>query len=433
MSGLIFDLEWPGRTLDYPEETATFAAVKAFVLGRNLTRSFSARLNTRRERLNVPTYPLALGIAQEWWTLLHETDRGQPDVREDFWARHRLDVYLRGFLFPPIALWSAGREAIAIATSPADDPANTSPIEFLERLPERAFLPRFEVEAALSDLVEATLGRLGLRSVPAGALCEAWDRVRGSLADPMERAYCEAAGRLGLDPYDPDAPDLTPLATRLSEGLFASLCEASALDEIRPAVEFATAQLLRLKDAPKVQVGAFPAPQQPDLSRHAAIDGYEAARLLRSRLGLGDDPRAAVRQLLGPAADHDPILLPNRVPTVEGIAVRASDEMRAVVVARDQGQQRFRLCRAAYLAWTAGHDVELGVTVARTRAQQASRTFGAELIAPEAFLRERAGAHGLTTDDVDDLAKELDCSTWLILDQVRNHDIGFRGGGGGTP
>ena len=362
--------------------------------------------------------------------LLHETDRDQPAGREDFWARHRLDAHLHGFLFPPVALWSAGREAITIVTPPTDDPAKTSPIEFLERLPERVFLPRFEVEAALSDLIEATLSRLNLRHASAGALREAWDRVLGSLADPMERVYCEAAGRLGLDPHDPDTPDLTSLAAPLSEGLFATLCEASAPDEIKLAVEFAAAQLPRLKDAPKIEIGAFAAAQPPDLTRHAAIDGYEAARLLRNRLNLSDDPKTAVGRLLGPVADHDPIFLPNRVPAVEGIAVREYDEMRAIVVARDRGQQRFRLCRAAYLAWTAERDVEFGVTVARTRAQQASRTFGAELIAPAEYLRERAGTHGLTSDDVDDLARDLDCSTWLILDQVKNHDIGFRGGTG---
>lgn len=426
MSGIVFDLEWPERSLDYPEETATFAAVKAVVLGRVLTRSFSARRTTRRERVNVPTYPLALGIAEDWWALLHETDRGQPDAREAFGMRHRLDTYLRGFLFPPLALWSAGQEAVAVATPVADDPAGTAPIEFPDRLPERGFLPRFEVEAALSDLIEATLERPGLTGAPAEALRAAWERVRGSLADPMERAYCEAAGRLGLDPYDPDGPDLAPLAAPLSESLFASLCEASALDEIRPAVAFACAQVPRLKDAPTVAVGEFAAPPAPDLALRAADDGYEAARLLRARLGLGDDPKAAVRRLLGKVADQDPVSLPGRVAAVEGIVARASGEMRAIVVARSRGQQRFRLCRAAYLAWTAERDGELGVTVARTRAQQASRTFGAELMAPAAFLRERAGAHGLTSDDVDDLAQELECGTQLIEDQVRNHDIGVR-------
>ncbi len=173
-------------------------------------------------------------------------------------------------------------------------------------------------------------------------------------------------------------------------------------------------------------MGAFAASPPPDLACRAVGDGYEAAGLLRERLGLGDDPKAAVCRLLGKVADRYPVPLPGRVAAVEGIVARGSGEMRAVVVARRLGQQRFRLCRAAYLAWTAERDGELGVTVARTRARQASRTFGAGLMAPAASLRERAGAHGLTSDDVDDLAQELECGTQLTQDQVRNHDIGGR-------
>lgn len=426
MSEAFFDLEWLERTLDYPEETATFASVKAVVAGRILTRSISSRRNTRRDRVHVPTHPLALGIAQNWWALLHETDRGLPATRDAFRARHRLDAYLSGFLFPPMALWSVGSGALAVATPAMDDPAQSAPLAFLERLPDRSFLPRFEIEAALSDLIEATLERPGLLGGCGETLREAWGRVRDSFSDPSERAYCESAGRLGFDPYDPDGPDLTVLAAPLPESLFADVCEASTIPELGTAVESAATQRLHLRDAPTVDVEAFAEPPPQDLTRMAAFDGYEAARLLRRRLSLDDDPRIAVRRLLGPAADRDPILLPSRVPVIEGVVARDSGQMRAVVAARTRGQHRFRLCRAAYLAWTSRQHVELGITVARTRSQQASRTFGAELIAPAAYLRERAGAHGLTSDDIFDLAAELECDPQVVLDQAENHDIGLR-------
>jgi hypothetical protein len=102
--------------------------------------------------------------------------------------------------------------------------------------------------------------------------------------------------------------------------------------------------------------------------------------------------------------------------------------MRSVVVGQRKDQRLFRLCRAAFLAWMADDQAELGVTTANTRAQQASRAFGAELMAPAAFLREWAGNEVLTPDDVEDLGRELKCSSWIIQHQIENHHIGMRGG-----
>jgi hypothetical protein len=102
--------------------------------------------------------------------------------------------------------------------------------------------------------------------------------------------------------------------------------------------------------------------------------------------------------------------------------------MRSVVVGQRKDQRRFRMCRATFLAWMAEDGADLAITTSNTRAQQASRAFGAELMAPESFIRGRAGNDGLTPDDVEELGRELSCSTWIIQHQIENHQIGMRGG-----
>jgi hypothetical protein len=426
MNRLVFDLEWLGRVLDLPEETATFAALRLTIGNRILTRSLDTRLSTVRERVHVPTFALALGIAQNWWRLLYEVDRESPGHRASFEAFHALEGFLPGYAFPPVGVWSGGIGAVAVGLFSADRP-DVSPLEFLERPGDPFFIAREDAEADLAALIDATLARTGLTGDSRSELAQAWDSVRASLDDPSERAYCESAGRLGLDPYDPDAPDLTAWADQFSEPLFADICEAATIEQMEPTVEFVTRQLPHLREAATIDVTGFPSPPRLDLSQPAAWAGYEAARRLRSSLKLGDNPKIAVSRLLGKGAEGAGLQRPGRLP-IEGVLSRSDGTMRSVVVGQRKDQRRFRMCRATFLAWMAEDGADLAITTSNTRAQQASRAFGAELMAPESFIRGRAGNDGLTPDDVEELGRELSCSTWIIQHQIENHQIGMRGG-----
>ena len=97
--------------------------------------------------------------------------------------------------------------------------------------------------------------------------------------------------------------------------------------------------------------------------------------------------------------------------------------MHVLVAARSARQQRFRMCRAVYLGWRAGSNVEAAATRAITWRQQASRAFGAELLAPAKLLKERAGKAGLTKVSVERLASEWMCPPRAIVHQAQNHKI----------
>lgn len=429
---LEFDAEWvAGPPGSHPEEFAALARLRVVLADSTLTRNMDRVRGMTRERLNVAMAPLAEGLATSWWPLLYEPRRAAAsrDVDADFEGRHRLDALVAGFVFPPLRVASMGAESVLVEGL-AQDAADRA-ISRLELIPGTVGRPvevaREDVEGALAEVVVGTLSRLGGSS--AGArLADAWSRVSASLADLGERAFCESAGRLGLDPYDPEVPDLARLADGLSDRLFADVCEAALPEEVSEAARFAQEQVMRLPGGQVVDLGALGAPPSPDLSRQAWRDGYEAARLARERLTGSQDDLAsadvASRWLPPTSAGH--IEVRDWQP-VEGLARRIDARARVVVAGRSDAQRRFRVARSAYIAWSAPPGQDFALTVARTRVQQASRAFAAEWLAPAALLRSHAaGRRGLSQDDVEELAARQGCDPQVIRDQAYNHGIGLR-------
>ena len=62
-----------------------------------------------------------------------------------------------------------------------------------------------------------------------------WSRIGETLSGAAEIAYCKAAGRLGLDPYDPETPDLDPFSKGLDPKLFEDISDAADLRELGDA------------------------------------------------------------------------------------------------------------------------------------------------------------------------------------------------------
>jgi hypothetical protein len=261
-----------------------------------------------------------------------------------------------------------------------------------------------------------------MRSIEHKELSDIWDRVLDSIADSEERSYCITAGRLGLDPYDPDNPDLTTFSKGISSTLFGDVCEAARIDELREATEWIEKCERLLREFPKIQISQYGPPLETDLSIKAWEEGYRAAHTLRTSLGLAhDDPDRTLNLLFDGTLDNYPSVLPGGPSSIEALARRVDGHMQVGVHKGPPQRHRFHACRAAYLAWRCGDGQEAGVTVAKTRRQQASRAFAAELLAPAKLLRERAGQHGLTPDDIDAIAIEFRCPDWVIIHQAENH------------
>jgi hypothetical protein len=421
---MLFDWKWLRAEFDDVVETSSFASLKVTINEETISRVFDAVSGGERDRINVALYPLALALAKNWWSLIYEPRKSNED-RSPIEARHSLDAYMNGFVFPMLTLWSGGDDAIAIE-HPAI-PHRFSNLEFLSNSSAFSTSPRNEIEANLFELVQSVVARL-----PNGAGSElrfAWDRIRESLGNAEEREYCEASGRLGIDPYDPDSVDVSLFAEGLSKNLFEDICEATNPTEMVEAVRWAKDGVNSLNDFPEIEISGFGTMPTRDPRQRSYVHGYEAARQIRRNLGLDEQsPRRVVDRIFGEAVRADaPALGANHPFSIEAIAGRQNGTMRAAIPATSARQRRSRLCRASYLAWKTSEGDRSAITTGSTLDQQASRAFAAELLAPATWLREKAPPDGLTPEHIETLAEEAVCPEPTIIWQAYNNEIPLRG------
>ena len=245
---------WLENGLDDGDEASTFARVRLSVGTAVLTRNLSARGGGTSEAINIPLLPFAQSIANSWWRLLYEPFRS--GAGSSFKARHRLDVPMHGYIFPKIALCSGGDETLLTAW--AQSPEEHARIEFLTPAstgPE--VLERAQAEEELMDVVEAVLERLDPKAASHEELASAWDRVKASIGDRDELAYCRAAGRLGLDPYDPSTPDLTLFKQDISDTVFDDISDAVFVEELLETTAWLREANVTWRQAPQIEVETF--------------------------------------------------------------------------------------------------------------------------------------------------------------------------------
>jgi hypothetical protein len=422
---MAFQWKWLRGEFDDLTEAKSFAAFRIDLDGDIITRLYDRIAEGERDTVNVVLYPLALAIAENWWTLLYEP-RKSDESNSLTEVRHSLDSYMNGFVFPALTLWSGGDDAITFE-HPSVRPQYTN-LEFLPATSNITNLPRNDVEDDLFELVRAVIER-----TPEGAagtnLRDAWNRVLDSLQDRDEREYCKAAGRLGINPYDPDAEDISGLAEGLSEQLFSSICEAARPAEVRIATDWARESTRNLNIFPNVEIAHFGTMPERDPRGKIWIHGYDAARVVRQNLRLeGLNPRRVIDSIFGPAVRADtPAVEGARPLALEAVVNRTNGAMRVAIPTTPARLRRSRLCRASYLAWKTDEGESSAVTTATTLDQQASRAFAAELLAPVELLKELAGQDGLTSEKIEAFAEENVCPEPTIIWQAHNHEIPLRG------
>ncbi len=423
---------WRSGNYDDPAEAATSAEVTVGVGMHSLSSIQDPDTNEVAFGARLPAIILAQGVARNWWRLLYEPQhvferRQEPDLRFD--ARHRLDSFTPGYVFPPIGIWSGG-ETVMIGTFWADKRFHNK--SFILP-PRQSFwsVGRGPAEEALGAFIMSVLERLG-PAMPAHAELKAeWDRIVHSTHDGEERDWCTNAGRLGLDPYSGDTPDLSRLGAGLSGQLFADVCEAGNPRDINRTCDWVRSTTARFRSIPPISMRAFGGAPYRDLTGPGWKNGREGVTLLRDRLRLPLDPIQALKGIFD-GADQAAEYRSNDNDTgageVEGVGKRTDRrEIKTVVPARSVRQQRFRMCRTVYLAWRAGSEGEFAATPADTWRQQASRAFAAELLAPAKLIEERYRKTGLNNHTVERLANEWLCPPQIIVHQAKNNGIEVKG------
>lgn len=427
-----FEIDWqPTGPNAAPEESATVADLRVVIGDNNACVNMQPRRrgkktgavtrgNVRREdHVTVSVYPLAEEIALGWWRLFGARDE-----------RLRLIDGRAGYALPDVQLAFDG----------CGFDATSQPIEYQN--PEVAFtcrsaerLSRAAAESALTDFVEQVQDRLAASNVWAG-LQQRWRRVLASRQDAGESAFCEAAGALGLDPYNiRDEPAAfianagalfrgEPLAELLSGLRSSSKRAGRAGDDV----------LAWLRSAEARPAGSSRLPGIDDLRdgmaeiRQAAANrmpwwgGYRCARAARSQLNIGTGERLQVPGLAA-RLDGGAFHIAGSVAGVRAV-VEMRDDATRVHLRRVNSRYRdsselFAFARAIGDAVANPPAERSPVNDLRDAARQATgRAFAAEFLAPveEVLSMQEDGK------DQSEMAEHFGVAKDLVERQLQNQE-----------
>lgn len=422
---------------DDPLEQQTWAAVRIYARGRCVTRWLDRDFQQEIDAVYIPAFPLARWVVMNWWALLNEPCRDElppsPHAlwteREHAWLqRHCLRSAESGLFLPRLSIWNNGRYLSAHWIADADNSYLTMPGTFLYG--SIAAIDFQEAEDAFRSFVGTVLRWIeDSTDLRAARLRANWEAITN--ADPQEVAFCRAAGRMGLDPYDISAwpTGLVELLETLSEEnpspIVTDFLSSAAVENAAPLWKWVN----QAQQTGNLGPAAAPSPLPLELDTYAAGQaGVSAAHRLRQQLGIDNPPLPSVEGVaneigLGPIVYEDYNHLP-------GTSIRAAVGWqaggKAVVLGPkppSMESQRFLLARGLFHATFMCQRGARLITRAHDWDQQASRGFAAELLAPRAALAAAIPAdldEDERADVITSLAERYRVHPELVRRQLQN-------------
>lgn len=410
---------------------ATVGRLRINVADQIATR-FESDRGDSGDSVELPVYYLANWVATNWWALLYEpkkfedpkkTEDYDRDAERDYLTRHWIGTARNGFALPDLSIVPAG-DRIEIVGRPAY--LRFSRITFLEEI--FSSFETAEVRNALSKFVDQVITRLNESGVKDTTLHTAWSSVCQTTAEAEE--FCKLIGALGLSPYD-ENPEIEAILDQLSKNLprtmLHDLCQASDAARFSKMAGLAQAAFEAAAKSQEVSLEAlseidFPADSSPAAFRW----GLEAVKRVREHFGIGArDPMGgdAFFEYLKIDPVAQPAINDGNNYSVSAAVERQDAQMKMALLEQAEAQRRFAAARAAFLGWASNSRTSRFVTAARTRDQQASRAFAAELLAPIAYIRSKAQNRLLSNFGIEKTARELGVSAAVVAYQARNNRL----------
>lgn len=426
MSDGLFKFSWkaPGSH-DAPEIEQTLADMEIRIEDHAITRIFDRRAGSYRDSIYVSLYPLAEWAVANWWFLFAEPDcpirrtGGTSPI-----PRHSLRAAGDGFLFPDLRFWWEG-ETVQLSWDRCGSPHDS--VEFVSH--GRLAVPRHVLASDLARVVQSVVDRLAGRGIHDTWLQDSWTILQNSIADPDERAFCEASASLGVDPYT-----ISDDSATLVQELFESVPARIASDLAESIEEGTLAQGINwLREGLRIvapdQVSSIPLVDlrtavqsregEPD---HGEMPAWEYGYRLADRcLQVVTDHPAHVHW-----EDRDSVdgLEPYWPAGVESIVRVHDEDMWCVSRKKHASSRRFTVARSLYFFVEPIVPVPRLSTSTRTWDQRASRAFAAQLLAPAWRLEERlGGVTAVSQEEIVEIANEFRVSEYIIRDQFKNHQL----------
>lgn len=382
---LTFDFEWESAPGVRPDEFAsTWARLSVSVGPRIVTEIEDFRSRGTRSAAYLPLYPLAEWLAFNWWSL--RANARTPKVG-DWQSGERLPGHgFRhigdGYSWPNLVLAPHGEQVLARWAADSEPRAH-SKIRYLSS--GSAVLSREETFLQLSELIDVVIARLQSEGISGTALEDEWDAIQS--ADDDEAAFSEAAARLGLDPYDvaPDVANaIVAAADQLDAMLLHELLDAISPTAIAPGANWILTSLAEMRERRPAQ-HLRPLPDLSQVAGRTASPrqvGYKSARIMREGLGLGPTTAAEPLEFVDVSESE------STPPPIAGLGTSLSPTARQLtLLKRSNKSERFTAARAIW-RMAVGTEGPFLLTSTNHPAQQASRAFAAEFLAPAEGIRE---------------------------------------------
>ena len=398
------------------EERATLCRLRLYVSEENACRFFDPSSNSVCDYVTVPAVHLAEGLATDWWSIFGGRDREHP-IRN----------YRTGFALPDVTLGFDGSTLEARGEQFASENPD---VRFWQVGSED--LSRHGAESTLAKFIEEVARRLATAGVSNSEVALRWSRVSRSLDHPDERAFCEAAGALGVDPYavsETDALFIEEAADLFSgEALLEFLAgvgntaRGTLLNWVR-AVEKRPPEQSRLPVLNDIagRIGR-------DASRRPAergrATGYRAARAFREVVDIRPHDRLSALSDMAARLGAGSFACTPGVAGVQALVCREDDDVRIHV--RERGPWDWARHAESFGFARAIGDVvcfeDGGRSVVnrlhQAERQAAGRAFAAEFLAPVESVLDMVES-GL---DDDEIAGSFNVSPQVIARQIENRD-----------
>ena len=395
----------------------------------SLITSYKSDRGDVGDELTIPLYNVAEWLAVNWWALLFEPRKCDLDPDEDigFRSRHWLGYARDGFALPDLWFYPLGDE---IEVSAHESYLRFARLEFLTAA--AASMPTDVVRDALAGFMDDVLRKMSAKGVSATAAHKAWERVRST--EPDAEQYCRLIGTLGLSPYeehdDIDRIIGTLLEARTPASIVGDLFQVSDNSNLTLLATAAQQLWIKLPKVREVNVEPLVDIELPEPRGAAPWQwGKEAARKVRTNFGIASqDPKGGHAFFDRIGVDPSPSDITDLAfdPTAERLSggVKRNDAtMQIALNEPEPPRRRFAAARAAFLGWSSGTSCSHLITTARTREQQASRAFAAELLAPFDYIRRRAGGSAVSMYRVEDIARELGVTPAVVKWQAQNNKL----------
>lgn len=399
-------------------EWRTMATLSIEAGNSTVTSVLDNRSHLHRNHVVVPLLHVAEWLVENWWHLWHEFEDRRLH-RPGFSARHNLATAGDGFLLPQLEIVPLSRR---VELRWQRWKPRYSHIEFIGEGEIR--VERAELENQLRNIVDAVLERLRESSegtIARDALESTWNAVHGLDADEQE--FSRAAALLGMDPFDIAEADAGRIARfwdevdpEIREEALASSTR-DTLSKVREWLPKALQSLDRLQDDPRWD--ALRAELLTPFVAEPWEQGYEMARSVRERLGLGSE-RIDFGSNGTPTCHYEVAEQPSRC--LEGLV--AAHGPACVIAPRSENGARFLRARAVGDYLNRSGPAAGILNSLHTERQARSRAFAAEFLAPAQALRARLGSELADEEIIEGLGDEFGVSSHVIAHQMINHQLG---------